>query len=136
MTTFTKQGGRRAAGRAALALAALAAVAGLMAAAYAHGQSRASRKAIVGVFGVGGILTDDGALWQYRPKEKDWVTIDQAFGEDGRETRILPLPVAGREVAFLESFGFLVTRSGECWLYDLENDRWDNIGNPEMGGGR
>jgi hypothetical protein len=122
--------GTRAQTRAILALAALTLLTALVAASYAQGRAEGSRRAITGVFGVGGVLTADGALWQYRPEKQDWVTIDQAFKEDSKDTKILPLPVAGQEIAYLESFGFLVTRSGDCWLYDLENNRWENIGRP------
>lgn len=122
--------GRRPGTRVAAALAGLALLAAIVAAAYAQGRVAGARRAIVGTFGVGGVLTEDGALWQYRPENGDWITIDQAFGADGKTTKILPLPVDGKDVAFLESFGFLVTRSGDCWLYDLEQNRWENIGRP------
>jgi len=82
------------------------------------------------VYGVGGVLTRDGILWQYRPDKGSWVTVDDAFSEEGRETHVLPLPVAVGEIAQMESFGFLVTKSGACWLYDLEKDRWRDVGPP------
>jgi hypothetical protein len=116
--------------RVSAALAGVALLVAVVAAAYAQGRSAGSRGLIAGTFGVGGVLTEDGALWQYRPEQGDWITIDQAFSEDGKTTKILPLPVDGKDVAFLESFGFLVTRSGECWLYNLEENRWENIGRP------
>ena len=34
---------------------------------------------IIGVYGVGGVLSDDGVLWQYMPEERRWMTIDEAF---------------------------------------------------------
>ena len=34
---------------------------------------------IVAVYGVGGVLSDDGILWQYMPEERQWMTIDEAF---------------------------------------------------------
>lgn len=80
--------------------------------------------------GVGQVLTLDGTLWQFRPDTGAWVTVDEAFGKEGRQTHILPLPVKVAEIADMESFGFIVTRSGGCWLYDLEKDQWREIGPP------
>ena len=91
---------------------------------------RRGAAAVVGVFGVGGIIADDGALWQYLPDEKRWMTIDEAFQRDGRETHILPLPVTAKEIRFMESWGFLVTQEGKIWQYDLDANRWQNIGTP------
>jgi hypothetical protein len=85
---------------------------------------------VVLAFGPGGVLTRDGTLWQYRPDTKDWVTIDTAFRDQGQETRILPLPVPVEEIESMESFGFILTRKGECWLYDLEANAWKNVGPP------
>lgn len=85
---------------------------------------------IVGVYGVGGVIGEDGTLWQYMPDRKKWLTIDEAFRGDGQETQILPLPVAARDIAFMESWGFLVTRQGVCWLYDQKGNRWENVGTP------
>lgn len=78
----------------------------------------------------GGVLTQDGTLWQFHPEKAGWITIDEAFREQGKETHVLPLPVKASDVARMESFGFLVTRSGGCWLFDLERDRWRDIGHP------
>jgi hypothetical protein len=85
---------------------------------------------IVGVFGVGGVLVENGGLWQYLPDEKKWMTIDEAFRRDGRETHVLPLPVPAKVIRSMESWGFLVTQSGDVWHYDLETNRWQNIGAP------
>jgi hypothetical protein len=85
---------------------------------------------IVGVFGVGGVIAENGTLWQYHPGEKRWMTIDEAFKLDNRETRILPLPVPAAQIRFMESFGFLVTKDGQVWQYDLDTNRWQNIGTP------
>lgn len=85
---------------------------------------------VVMAFGVGGVLTRDGALWQYRLDTRDWVTIDQAFEDQGQDTHILPLPVRVSEISSMESFGFIITRGGDCWLYDLEEDKWENVGRP------
>jgi hypothetical protein len=82
------------------------------------------------VWGVGGVLTTDGKLWQYRPEKTRWVTIDESFSMDGEQRRVLPLPVAARDVQFMQGFGFLVTRGGTAWLYDLDKNVWRNIGTP------
>src|SRR2546425_8104588 len=105
----------------------------VLVAAFWSGHALAGRHGsapIVGVFGVGGILSEDGALWQYLPDEKRWMSIDEAFQRDGRETHILPLPVEGKDIRFMESWGFLVTREGQVWQYDLDSNRWTNIGTP------
>jgi hypothetical protein len=81
-------------------------------------------------WGVGGVLTSDGTLWQYRPEKSRWVTIDESFRMDGEQRRILPLPVPAREVQLMQGFGFLVTRSGVAWLYDLDANRWRSLGTP------
>jgi hypothetical protein len=96
------------------------------------GQSHASPpvREVALTFGPGGVLTNDGALWQYRLDTQDWVTIDQAFKDQGQNTKILPLPVSVDQIESMESFGFFVTRSGDCWLYDLEEDAWKNIATP------
>ena len=81
-------------------------------------------------WGVGGVLTDDGRLWQFRPESREWVTVDQSFALDGERRKVLPLPVPVRQIADMEGFGFLVTKSGSAWLYNLETDSWENIGAP------
>lgn len=81
-------------------------------------------------WGVGGVLTGDGTLWQYRPEKAKWVTIDESFRMDGEQRQVLPLPVAAQDVQFMQGFGFLVTRNGTTWLYDLDENRWRNIGSP------
>jgi hypothetical protein len=104
----------------------------------AFGLGRASARPrepfhIVGPFGVGGVIAargEDAVLWQYLPDEKKWMTIDEAFRRDGRETQILPLPVKAKDIRFMESWGFLVTNSGKIWQYDLETNRWSDIGTP------
>lgn len=85
---------------------------------------------IIATYGVGGVLKGDGRLYQWRPEKKQWVTIDESFRLDGETRHVLPLPVAATEVARMEGFGFLVTRSGTCWLYNLDTNRWENIGRP------
>lgn len=82
------------------------------------------------LYSVGGVLTEDGTLWQYRPDRKIWMTIDEAFADQKRETHILPLPVAAADIAEIETFGFLRTRAGELWLYDLDGDRWLKVPPP------
>jgi hypothetical protein len=118
----------------------LAAVAAAPAVSWAAAQSKTVAGApanptpaaghILLAWGVGGLLTDDGNLWQYRPEKARWVTIEESFRMDGEERNVLPLPVAARDVRFMQGFGFLVTRSGTAWLYDLDQNRWRNLGSP------
>ena len=96
-----------------IGLATVAAVA--MAAAFQSG--RASNGAgrpprILGVYGVGGVIGEDGNLWQYMPDRKKWLTIDEAFKSEERDTHVLPLPVPVADIQFMESWGFLVTPDG------------------------
>ena len=86
--------------------------------------------AVIATYGVGGVLKTDGRLYQWRPEKKQWVTIDESFRLDGENRSILPLPVPATDVTRMEGFGFLVTRSGVCWLYNLDTNRWENIGRP------
>src|ERR1041385_7796191 len=98
-----------------------------------RGPSSAAQVAssIVTTYGVGGVLRTDGSLYQWRPEQKKWVTIDESFRLDGENSRhVLPLPVPASDVARMEGFGFIVTRSGACWLYNLDSNRWENIGRP------
>lgn len=112
-------------------LALLATLGAALAVGFAAGraQERQARK-ILAVYGVGGVLGDDGTLWQYMPDERRWATIDAAFQREGRKTSILPLPVEASEIREMESWGFLVTNSGDVWHYDLKENRWENIGAP------
>jgi hypothetical protein len=118
-----------------LGLAGLAVVAALLLAGSATldrpvPAEAATGPAIVATYGVGGVLKSDGNLYQWRPERKQWVTIDESFRLDGETRKILPLPVVATEVARMEGFGFLVTRGGTCWLYNLDSNRWENIGRP------
>lgn len=119
-----------------LGLAAAAATAVPWAAAQSKGATGksaaqpASSGHILLAWGVGGVLTDDGNLWQYRPEKAKWVTIDESFRMDGEQRRVLPLPVAARDVRFMQGFGFLVTKAGAAWLYDLDQNRWRSLGSP------
>jgi hypothetical protein len=97
------------------------------------GDEAGATSRIVGVYGVGGVIGEDGTLWQYMPDRKKWLTIDEAFRGEGQETQILPLPVGADEIQSMESWGFLVTRDGTCWHYDLEENRWQNVGTPTAG---
>ena len=99
----------------------------------ARAQSNPENGDILLVYGVGGVLTRDGTLWQYRPDKSVWLNVDQAFAEEGRTTNVLPLPVPAADIARMDSFGFIVTRAGDCWLYDLEKDGWRQIGPPPAG---
>lgn len=94
-------------------------------------QPSQGRGEIVLTCAPGTVLTKDGTIWVYRPDRKEWLTIDQSFAEsDGRKTKVLPLPVPADNIADMASFGFIVTRSGSCWLYDLEKDQWRDVGAP------
>lgn len=85
---------------------------------------------VLRAFAVGGVLTADGTLWQYLPDKKSWLTIDDAFRAQGKQTRILPLPVEVAEIADLSTWGFLVTMKGTCWLYDIQQNRWVELPQP------
>ena len=85
---------------------------------------------IVLLWGVGGVLTDDGKLWQFRPESRHWVTVDQSFALDGERRKILPLPVPTDQIEAMQGFGFIVTKAGSSWLYNLDSDKWENIGAP------
>jgi hypothetical protein len=85
---------------------------------------------IVATYGVGGVLKADGNLYQWRPERRQWVSLDESFRLDNEKRNVLPLPVAASEVARMEGFGFIVTKSGQCWLYNLDSNRWENIGRP------
>jgi len=105
--------------------------------AFGLGRASAGNKSdttIVGVFGVGGVIASDGKLYQYLPDEKRWMTIDEAFkstrNKTPRETHILPLPVPVESIREMESWGFLITKEGQVWQYDLESNRWRDIGTP------
>ena len=90
----------------------------------------APASAIVATYGVGGVLKSDGKLYQWRPERRQWVTIDESFRLDGETRSVLPLPVQAGDVARMEGFGFIVTKSGSCWLYNLDTNRWESIGRP------
>jgi hypothetical protein len=85
---------------------------------------------IVLIWGVGGVLTGDGKLWQYRPESRHWVTVDQSFALDGERRKVLPLPVPPGQIEAMQGFGFIVTKAGSSWLYNLDSDKWENIGAP------
>ncbi|MBD3335282.1 MAG: hypothetical protein GF355_07170 [Candidatus Eisenbacteria bacterium] len=93
-------------------------------------QAGPADQEIVMAYGPGGVLTRDGGLWQYRPENREWVSIDQSFREQGLESHVLPLPVPAEQIREMASFGFLVTKSGACWLFDVESDEWIDIGTP------
>jgi hypothetical protein len=95
-----------------------------------HSSAAPVGSSIVTTYGVGGVLRTDGVLYQWRPDQKKWVDIDQSFQLDGETRHVLPIPVPASDVARMEGFGFLVTRSGACWLYNLDTNRWENIGRP------
>jgi hypothetical protein len=95
------------------------------------GSAEASpRGKILLAWGVGGVLTTDGTLWQFRPESRRWVTVDQSFALDGERRKVLPLPVPADQVAEMQGFGFLVTKGGSAWLYNLDKNSWQNLGAP------
>jgi hypothetical protein len=117
-------------------MAAILAAALILAFAITRGdQARAAARPapaghVMMAWGVGVVLTDDGTLWQYRPESRKWVTVDQSFALDGERRKVLPLPVSPKQIAQMQGFGFLVTRSGACWIYDLDKNQWQRIGTP------
>jgi hypothetical protein len=92
------------------------------------------RGGLVATFGVGGVLTRDGELWQYRPDRSEWMTLDESFALEGKPTKLVPLPVRPDQVKSMETFGFLVTTGDECWLYDLDENVWKDVGSPPFQG--
>lgn len=96
----------------------------------AQAQAAPAGGSVVATYGVGGVLKSNGSLYQWRPEKKVWVTIDESFRLDGETRKVLPLPVAAADVARMEGFGFIVTKSGSCWLYNLDTNKWENIGRP------
>ncbi|MBM3316727.1 MAG: hypothetical protein FJY75_02640 [Candidatus Eisenbacteria bacterium] len=96
----------------------------------AAAQPPAPASRVLLAFGVGGVLTGDGRVLQYRPDTQQWLSIDEAFRQEGRETNILPLPVRADQIRQMESFGFLLTNSGEAWLYEMSTDQWRKLPNP------
>jgi hypothetical protein len=85
---------------------------------------------LVATYGVGGVVTRSGKIWQYRPDKSKWITLDESFALEGQGTSAFPLPVPVENIRFMETFGFLVARGDECWLYDFEQNRWNSIGSP------
>ncbi len=85
---------------------------------------------IVLTYGVGGVLTAEGTLWQYRPDLDRWLTIDEAFREEGKDTHVLPLPVPVDQIQDMATWGFIVTRAGTLWLYEFTTDKWRQIKAP------
>src|SRR5688500_14040616 len=90
----------------------------------------AATSSVVATYGVGGVLKADGNLYQWRPERRQWMNLDESFALDGEKRNVLPLPVPASDVARMEGFGFIVTRNGQCWLYNLDSNRWENIGRP------
>jgi len=116
-------------------VAILACIMALAFASWRGGTARAAERPapagnILLAWGVGGVLTDDGTLWQYRPESRKWVTVDQSFTLDGERRKVLPLPVPPQDIVQMQGFGFLVTKAGACWIYNLDENRWERIGAP------
>jgi len=85
---------------------------------------------LVATFGVGGVVTNTGDLWQYRPDKQKWIKLDESFALEGQATSIQPLPIEPAAIRIFETFGFLIDLNDECWLYDIESRVWQNIGQP------
>jgi hypothetical protein len=58
------------------------------------------------------------------------MTLDESFALEGQATKVVPLPVSPENIRRMETFGFLVTKSDDCWLYNIEQQRWEPIGKP------
>ena len=121
---------KRALAVSAIAILLVAGGAGPESSPIAHAQGSPTMGNIVLAFGPGGVLTQDGTPWQYNMEKGVWITWDEAYAEQGKQTHVQPLPVSVDEIARMESFGFIVTHAGNCWLYDIERDRWKEIGPP------
>jgi hypothetical protein len=117
-------------------IAGMVSAAGLMLALTAPAPTRAAGSTetptrILRAVNVGTVLTADGMLWQYRPDQDRWRTVDEWFQqEQGKTTHILPLPVPAESIREMVTWGFLLTDSGECWLYDLDRDKWTKLPPP------
>jgi hypothetical protein len=93
-------------------------------------QTGMAAPGIVRICSQGSVLAADGQVWVYRPDQDRWMTIDQAFREEGRETHIVPLPVPVSQIKEMESFGFLLTQGGEVWFYEISSDKWRKLPHP------
>jgi hypothetical protein len=58
------------------------------------------------------------------------VTLDESFALEGQATTVVPLPVPVSRVRHMETFGFLVTQDDQCWLYNIDEHRWESVGTP------
>jgi hypothetical protein len=96
----------------------------------AASEAKAPPGKILRLISVGGVLTEDGTIWQYRPDRHRWQTIDESFAGEGKTTHILPLPVPAASIRNMVTFGFLQTEEGDLWLYDIGKDKWDKLPPP------
>jgi hypothetical protein len=85
---------------------------------------------LVATFGVGGVVTAEGELWQYRPDKDRWLKLDESFALEGQASQIVPLPLPPAEIRIFETFGFFIDQDDKCWLYDIEEKHWAEIGSP------
>jgi len=92
--------------------------------------ARGDNPGVVATFGVGGVMTWEGQLWQYRPDKEKWIPLDESFALEGQATKAVPLPVGVDEIRHMETFGFLVDRNDNCWLYNIDEQRWESLGKP------
>ena len=103
--------------------------AGLVGASWA-GKTDTKPAAVLLTYGIGGVLTADGTLWQYRPDIDRWLTIDEAFRKEGQKTHVMPLPVPADQIRDMATFGFILTKSGDLWFYELSSDKWRRLNSP------
>jgi hypothetical protein len=85
---------------------------------------------VIRLLSVGSVLTADGTIWQYVPDRQRWLTIDESFRLQKKETHILPLPVPAPSIREMVTFGFLLTEIGDCWLYNMGTGRWEKLPAP------
>ena len=57
--------------------------------------------------------------WNHLADKGRWLSLDESFALEGQASKVVPLPVSPKEIRFMETFGFLVTRTDECWLYNV-----------------
>jgi hypothetical protein len=122
--------------RSGMVLTALAtvAIAGMLLAAGAQTPQAADPPGgkILRLINVGSVLTADGKIWNFRPDRDRWETVDESFAGQGKTTHILPLPVPAASIREMVTFGFLLTEAGDCWLYDMDRNKWEKLTPPTM----
>ena len=62
---------------------------------------------------------------------EDQISGDRKHGVSMiQEPEVFPLPLPPANVRIFETFGFLVDSEDRCWLYDIDNKKWVDIGAP------